>query len=201
MSLRVLPTSAERPPEAQVSDDGLAAVEGFIVHGRGWVGAEFNEAARDSNGAGHLTRGGDLGRLADVEKKNIRLADQSLGFIRTDARHRGLGFSKHALYCLHHAFSTPWLATNGCAFIIYDLQRTQATHPGRRGALSLWRSCFRCARGHVGLRDPFQMLAVVSPGGHEKSLGVTAKRAMWVCWPLRKEWVPADAFRLATGRW
>src|SRR5829696_5359127 len=94
MSLRVLPTSAERPPEAQYAITVLA---------RSKAASCIAEAgsARHGKGARHLARGCHFRRLPNIKEEHVGPAQQSLGFVRADTRHFGIGFRQHRFYCFH----------------------------------------------------------------------------------------------------
>jgi hypothetical protein len=47
------------------------------------------------------TSAGDFRRLPNVEEQHIGPPQQSLGFIRADTRHFGIGFGQHGLDCFH----------------------------------------------------------------------------------------------------
>ena len=66
------------------------------------IGAEFEHAARDVNGAFELPGPGEFGAVANVDEQGVVLRKELAGLIRRNPRHRFIGRGQQLFYGSGH---------------------------------------------------------------------------------------------------
>src|SRR5882757_10706725 len=90
--LEQLARKRRSPAGGAIQDHRFILVEILVVVRRFRVGAEFQHAPRNVDGAGNLAARGDFGRVADIDHQGVALADHLAGLLR---RNLGNGSVRH----------------------------------------------------------------------------------------------------------